>query len=226
MYVDDETRLLVMRDEARAALEFVGPRTRDEFAADLMRQEAVAWCLKVIGQTASKLTAEARLALGEALTTRVVSVYERLVEGDYETDPADLWTTVTEDLPRLCATLERVLADPTVVRRPGVRGPTRTMSPRIAIDRAQIAAFCERHSIRRLALFGSVLREDFGPESDVDVLVEYEPGLRLSLLDLAAHQQELSELIGRQVDLREPEELSRYIRQRVLDGAEVLYVRG
>lgn len=99
------------------------------------------------------------------------------------------------------------------------------MPARIAIDLEAIAAFCQRHQIRRLALFGSVLREDFRPDSDVDVLVEYEPSLRLSLLGLAAQERELSDLLGRQVDLREPEEISPRFRQRVLASAEVLYDR-
>ena len=77
------------------------------------------------------------------------------------------------------------------------------MPARIAIDREQIAAFCQRHQIRKLALFGSVLRDDFHVGSDVDVLVEYEPGARVGLFEVAAHEHALSALLGRKVDLRE-----------------------
>ena len=97
---------------------------------------------------------------------------------------------------------------------------------RLALDPAAIAASCERHPIRKLALFGSVLREDFHAGSDVDILVEFEPGARITLLDLAGLEQELTEIIGRQVDLRTPDEISQYIRHRVLDESEVLDVRG
>lgn len=87
----------------------------------------------------------------------------------------------------------------------------------------RIADFCRAHRIRRLRLFGSVLREDFRPDSDVDVLVEFEPGARVGLITLAMLELELGEIIGRKVDLRTPNDLSRYFRQQVLDSARVLY---
>jgi uncharacterized protein len=98
------------------------------------------------------------------------------------------------------------------------------MAARLAIDAAEIAAFCQRHHIRKLALFGSVLRDDFRPDSDVDVLVEFAPEARITLFDMVDLEQELTAIIGRRVDLRTPGDLSRYFRQRVLDTAEVLYV--
>ena len=98
------------------------------------------------------------------------------------------------------------------------------MSAKISVDRQKIAEFCRRHHIRKLALFGSVLRDDFGPHSDVDVLVEFEPGTTVGFLRLAAMELELSEMLGRRVDLRTPAELSRYFRDEVLREAEVQYV--
>ncbi len=83
--------------------------------------------------------------------------------------------------------------------------------------------FCRRNHIRRLALFGSVLRADFSGESDVDVLVEFEPGHPVGLIRLAAMELELSEIVGRKVDLRTPADLSRYFRQDVLESAQVQY---
>ena len=100
------------------------------------------------------------------------------------------------------------------------------MSPKIALDRQAIAAFCQRHHIRKLALFGSVLREDFRPENDVDVLVEFEPGTRAGLIRLAGMELELSALLQRKVDLRTPAELSRYFRDDVLAQAQVQYAQG
>lgn len=87
----------------------------------------------------------------------------------------------------------------------------------------RLAEFCKRHRIRRLALFGSVLREDFGPRSDIDVLVEFEPGVRTGLKFFAI-QEELSHIMGRPVDLHTPQCLSKYFRDRVLSEAEVQYV--
>jgi uncharacterized protein len=97
------------------------------------------------------------------------------------------------------------------------------MPPRIHIDRAAVAAFCRRHHIRRLALFGSVLRDDFAPDSDVDVLVEFEPGHvpGFAFVDV---EDELSALIGRQVDLHTPGSLSRHFRDRVVKEAQDQYV--
>ena len=92
----------------------------------------------------------------------------------------------------------------------------------LPIDRAILAQFCRRNHIRKLALFGSVLRDDFRPDSDVDVLVEFEPG-HVPGLAFFAMQQELSELLGRRVDLSTPEFLSRYFRQQVLAEAQIQY---
>ena len=98
------------------------------------------------------------------------------------------------------------------------------MSARVPIDRQQIADFCRRHHIRKLALFGSVLRDDFRPESDVDVLVEFEPD-HVPGLAFFAMQRELSELLRRRVDLSTPGFLSRYFRDQVIAESEALYVR-
>lgn len=97
------------------------------------------------------------------------------------------------------------------------------MSPKVHFDHDHLARFCQEHGIRRLALFGSVLRDDFRPDSDVDVLVEFEPGRTPDLFTMAEMQLDLSDLIGRQVDLRTAGDLSRYFRQEILDTAEVQY---
>ena len=96
------------------------------------------------------------------------------------------------------------------------------MRTTIDIPKEKIAEFCRRNRIRRLALFGSALRDDFRPDSDVDVLVEFEPGARVGLAFITM-QDELSELLGRKVDLNTPACLSPYFRKEVLDEAEVLY---
>ena len=93
----------------------------------------------------------------------------------------------------------------------------------LQVDQAKIVDFCRRHRIRKLAFFGSVLTSDFGPGSDVDVLVEFEPGARIGLFGLGAMQIELAELLGREVDLRTPQDLSRYFRDDVLRQAKVQY---
>ena len=104
----------------------------------------------------------------------------------------------------------------------GVLGRTK-----IPVDREKVEDFCRRHHIRRLALFGSVLRDDFRPDSDVDVLVEFEPGYGVGFIGLCQIEQELSALFGgRRLDLITPKFLNDRIRDRVLADAEVHYAQG
>ena len=101
------------------------------------------------------------------------------------------------------------------------------MSSRVPIDRERLAVFCQRHPILKLSLFGSVLRDDFDPSrSDIDVLVEFQPESRVTMLKMVELEWELTEILGRKVDLRTPGELSRYFRQRVLETAEVQFLAG
>ncbi|MCK4403063.1 MAG: nucleotidyltransferase family protein [Dehalococcoidia bacterium] len=94
------------------------------------------------------------------------------------------------------------------------------------IPRENIAEFCQEHYIRKLSLFGSVLREDFRPESDVDVLVEFEPGHVPGFIRLASMELELSKLFGgRKVDINTAQCLSRYFRDEVVRIAEVQYAK-
>ena len=98
------------------------------------------------------------------------------------------------------------------------------MSPHVAIDHAAVSAFCRRHHIVRLALFGSVLRDDFRPDSDIDVLVEFQPG-HVPGLRFVSIEREFSDLLrGRRVDMVTPKFLNPRIRDHVLRSAESLYV--
>ena len=95
--------------------------------------------------------------------------------------------------------------------------------PRIQVSRQELAAFCRKHHIQKLSFFGSVLRDDFKPDSDVDVLVEFVPG-RTPGLEIVDIEQELSRLLGaRQVDIVNPKWLNRRLKKRVLASAEVQY---
>lgn len=95
---------------------------------------------------------------------------------------------------------------------------------RIVIPADSISQFCTKNQIKRLALFGSVLRDNFRPDSDIDVVVEFMPGKRVGMLTMSRIERELSQIFGgRRVDLRTPAELSRYFRDDVLQKAEVCY---
>ena len=91
------------------------------------------------------------------------------------------------------------------------------------INPTLLADFCRRHGVRHLALFGSALRDDFQPESDLDLLVEFEDGVDRSLFKLVRMEDELSTLFGRTVDLTTPGSLSRYFRDQVISQAQVMY---
>lgn len=101
------------------------------------------------------------------------------------------------------------------------------MNPQLSIPKYELATFCRAHGIRRFAIYGSALRADFNPDSDIDVLVEFAPGRSPGLLGIAGMEIKLSAMFGgRKVDLRTPDDLSRYFRQDVLDTAEVQYAQG
>jgi len=102
------------------------------------------------------------------------------------------------------------------------------MAIHIEVPKDKIAAFCRRNYIRELALFGSALRDDFGPNSDVDVMVEFERGNKPGLMQLAMLESELSEILGHKVDIVERQSVERsenYIRRRhILQSVETVYV--
>ena len=97
------------------------------------------------------------------------------------------------------------------------------MSVKLNVPHEMLAAFCRRNRVRRLSFFGSVLRDDFGPESDVDLLMEFEPGATVGL-KFFGMEQELSEMPGRKVDLNTPGFLSKYFREEVLVESEDVFV--
>ncbi len=99
------------------------------------------------------------------------------------------------------------------------------IAQRISVPRATIAEFCQKHHIRKLSLFGSVLRDDFRPDSDIDILVEFEPDAKISLFDMGGMQMELTELLGRDVGFLTEAFISPRIRQKVIDSAETIYER-
>ena len=102
--------------------------------------------------------------------------------------------------------------------------PVELKAGNLEVPEEAVTGLCRRHHVRKLAFFGSVLRADFGPNSDVDVLIEFEPGHEPGFFALFDIEQELSAVLGgRKVDLRTPQDLSRYFRDEVIAGARVCY---
>lgn len=91
------------------------------------------------------------------------------------------------------------------------------------ISKVEVERFCRKNHITRMSLFGSALRDELQPDSDIDILVEFDPNHIPGLMDLAGMEIELSEIIGRKVDMRTPGELSRYFRSEVMEKARVEY---
>jgi uncharacterized protein (DUF433 family)/predicted nucleotidyltransferase len=136
-------------------------------------------------------------------------------------------------------TIEQILEAHPRLTREGIlaaldfaaRAPSSVAAPpNIPFDESTVSDVCRRWKIRELALFGSALREDFGPESDVDFLVTFEPAARWSLLDHAAMEEELAEIVGRKVDLvtrRAIERSKNWLRRRaILESAQLCYAAG
>ena len=86
-----------------------------------------------------------------------------------------------------------------------------------------IRDYCETQPIERLSVFGSALRNELTLESDIDLLVEYVPEARIGLFDMGGHLMDLSEIVGRRVDLCTPNELSKYIRDEIVESARLIY---
>ena len=99
------------------------------------------------------------------------------------------------------------------------------MIPAIPVYTDKLFDLCQHFRVRRMSLFGSVLRPDFGPQSDVDVLVEFQPDAHISYFEMADLQDALAEMLGRPVDLLTPAALSKYFRKKVLDSALLIYER-
>lgn len=96
----------------------------------------------------------------------------------------------------------------------------------IELPKERIEKFCKRHHIRKLSLFGSALRDDFSPESDLDILVEFDPAHTPGFIRLAGMEIELTEILGRKADMRTAQDLSRYFRDEVLNSSKVQYAEG
>ncbi len=97
------------------------------------------------------------------------------------------------------------------------------MNPQISISQADIQAFCRSHAVRELSVFGSALREDFGSNSDVDVLIDLAPGARVGLITLQRMRDELQRIFGRPVDLLTKNGINRHIRDDILREAQILH---
>lgn len=217
-YHDDTVPLRHMLDDARRALELSAlDDARDQHPRDLALQRLVT----AVGDMARRVSSEAR-ARHPAIAWDTLVREADSVRAEYDRVNVDgLRATVRATYPSLAERLEDALE--VEGRRYCPQPSTRANGVAIAVPRQRVAELCRRYHVRRLALFGSVLREDFAPSSDVDVLVEFEPGHTPGLRFFRL-QEDLASVLGRPVDLLTRNSLSPYMRERVLAQAEDVFV--
>lgn len=222
MYIDDRTRLYVMLETAREALRFSDHKMRQDLNSNRLLVDALIATIEMIGEAAARITPAYQEQHPEIPWQRLIQAGHRLRE-DYAQPDLDLvWRLVTEDLPAVAVVLEEIVPQ-VPPAAPLVTGQPDGVNNHVSLPTRQLDTFCRHHHIRKLALFGSALRSDFHADSDIDLLVEFEPGYPVGLLEMAGMELELSQLLGRKVDLPTPGDLNRAFRQTVVDTAQVLY---
>ena len=220
-YHDDSVPLRHMLDDARRALELAeqADAPHERHLHDLALQRLVT----ALGDMAGRVSPATRgrrpgIDWGrlEQKSEQLRSEYDRL-------NAEELRDDVRQTFPALVAALEAAVAAETAGGHRMTPARTRSDGPAIRVPSTALADLSRRYRIRRLALFGSVLREDFGPSSDVDVLVEFEQGYTPGLAFFRL-QDDLARLLGREVDLVTRNSLSPYVRERVLAEAAEVFV--
>ena len=222
---DEGLPIRQMLDHDREALDMVRDRTQADVRANRMLQLALVKLVEAVGEAASRVSPDIRRRHPEIPWRQTITTWNRL-NREYDTvDYGIIWDTIAQGFPALVAALDRVRGSrggEDNSRETASAGAMAQKHARIEVPRERIADFCRRHHIRRLSFFGSVLRDDFTPNSDVDVLVEFEPGETPGLAFFRM-QDGLSEILGWRVDLNTPKDLSPYFRERVLQSAEPVY---
>lgn len=194
----DPALLYAMLASARHALEWVDGMDFDAFAADRMAHSAAQAVLGTMGRAAGKVSASARSAAPDVEWQRMAEFADYLLHDYDKVTPEEVWTELRETVPVVIGRVEPLLPP---IPEGGPANPNRDAVPRLDIPAQRIMDFCRKWRVDELALFGSVLRDDFGPESDVDVLVTYAPDAGISLFDHVDLQDDLEAIFGHRVDL-------------------------
>ena len=224
----DFVLLKMMRDEADKVLSAVSSATSaSDHDRDLL-DNALSFSMRRLGIKAEQVSHATRELAPDVRWKSLIQMSRDIIE-QYDTfDVKNAWFIATNLVPTLRAELERVIAKATIE---GIEADTAlkvewdSVRNRLGVSDSEIAEFCNKHAIRRLSLFGSVLRDDFHEESDIDVLIRFEPDKRLTIGDLIDAEIELSDLVNRKVDLVQTEHLNEHIRDNVIGSAQVLYER-
>ena len=237
---DDVVYVALMRDEIRGVMDLLEECTREQFVGDRMLPGAAAYHFMRLAERPLKASAGFRSAHPEIPWEELADIRSRGEDAHFKEDPATMWEIGTTELPAINDELEALLPADALWRyrsdeeRDAESAETRDeafaatqeatpgRSPRIDVPSGELDEICRRYDVRRIRLFGSVLRDDFGPDSDVDMLVDFGPGAPEGW-NIFRLDDELSELLGQQVDVIHGTPV-RYIRERILAEATTIYV--
>ena len=231
---DDTLYVALMRDEVRGVLEAVEGRSREEFITDELRIGSAAFHFMRLAERPLKASAAFRAAHREIPWEDLAGIRDRVEPELFQEDAAVMWEIATGEFPALVDALEALLPPDELWRYrkdddsdEELAWPASEpdVSPRVPMPMAALDEICRRYDVRRIRFCGSVLRDDFGPESDVDLLVEFEPGHTPGMMGVSRLQRALEVLLGggRSVDLRTYGDLSRYFRDEVRATARPVF---
>ena len=215
----DLVYLGTLLDVARRALSTAERVTKNQFDCDEMIHHALTYLVRATGESAAKVPARVREAHPE-IDWAAVEDLRNVVDEELRTDYERVWFAVQEDLPLLAQKLSRFTPDDP----PETEYPASSGNVHLNIPREQLAEFCTKWHVRRLAFFGSVVRDDFGPESDIDVLVEFAEGKTPGLEFFGGMPEDFSRIAGgRKVDLVTFNSINRWMRAHILAEAVTIW---
>jgi predicted nucleotidyltransferase/uncharacterized protein with HEPN domain len=221
----DPALLFTMVDSARHAQKFTAGIDLDGFASDRTALSATEMVLGTMGRAAARVSAATRMAAPEVEWARMEEFAEYLVREYRSVTPQQVWTEVHETVPVVIRAIEPLI--PAVPFGESADPLVRKAAPRLEPPPEQIAEFCRKWRVDEMALFGSVLRDDFRPDSDVDVLLEFAPDAGVSLFDYTEMQDDLEAIFGRRVDVVNKrgirEGRNPFSQKEILGTAHVIY---
>jgi uncharacterized protein len=221
----DPALLFTMVDSARLALEFTAGMDVETFAADQTTLSAVESVLGTMGRAAARVSRTMRDAAPEVEWARIADFAEYLLREYRSVTAEEVWTEVQETVPVVVRVIEPLI--PPLSSDDPEEAIGLVSVPRLEPPREQVAEFCRKWKVDELALFGSVLRDDFRPDSDVDVLLTFAPDAGISLFDYTDIQDELEAIFGRRVDVVSKRGILQggnpFSQKEILGTARVIY---
>jgi len=233
---DDRVYIALIRDAARGAMRTVAKTTRDEFLASETRQGAAAFRILLIAERVPKLSAAYKAAHPVVDWDELAALRAKTEPEFAKIDAEAEWEAATKVLPPVADALDALLpasapwngtspeeGGPIAAESADVRASAEPAPTPLPIPRDELRALCQKLHVTRLRLFGSAVRDDFGPESDVDLLVEYEPGTNHPWGGVSLHEEFSPLFAGRKVELIDAEHINSYVRDGILAEAVEIY---